>query len=153
MPSEITLTLNDQPVTVTVLPGQSLLDLLRNDRCLMATRMGCGQGQCGACRVLLDDVAVPACDTPAWAVAGKRVTTLEGLGDRARPHRLQTAFIAHQALQCGFCTSGMIMTAEALLRRNPRPTADDVRRALDDNLCRCGVHNRVVQAVLDAAAA
>lgn len=153
MSSEITLTLNGEPLTVPELPGQSLLDLLRNGNGLMATRLGCGQGQCGACRVLLDDVAVPACDTPVWAVAGKRVTTLEGLGDRARPHPLQTAFIAQQALQCGFCTSGMIMTAAALLRRNAHPTADEVRAALDDNLCRCGVHNRVVQAVIDVAAA
>ncbi|MCB2001062.1 MAG: (2Fe-2S)-binding protein [Rhodoferax sp.] len=153
MSSGITFELNGERLTVGELPGQSLLDVLRNDRGLMATRMGCGQGQCGACRVLLDDVAVPACDTPVWSVAGKRVTTLEGLGHRARPHPLQTAFIAQQALQCGFCTSGMIMTAAALLRRNARPTADEVRSALDDNLCRCGVHNRVVQAVLDAAAA
>lgn len=144
--------LNGASVTVQVSPERSLLDFLRNEQCLKATRMGCGLGQCGACKVLLDDSAVAACDTPMGAVAGKNVTTLEGLGNRAAPHPLQTAFIEAQAMQCGFCTSGMIMTAAALLRRNPHPSPGDVRQALDGNLCRCGVHNRVVQAVVRAAA-
>ncbi len=145
--------LNGASVAAQVSPGQSLLDFLRNDRCLKATRMGCGLGQCGACKVLLDERAVPACDTPMGAVAGRQVTTLEGLGSRAAPHLLQTAFIELQAMQCGFCTSGMIMTAAALLKRNPQPTTDDIRRALDENLCRCGIQNRVVQAVARAASA
>lgn len=152
MLQEIRFQLNGTSVTVQASPAHSLLDFLRNERCLKATRMGCGLGQCGACKVLLDQRAVPACDTPMGSVAGRHVTTLEGLGDRAAPHPLQTAFIEAQAMQCGFCTSGMIMTAAALLKRNPQPSADDIRHALDENLCRCGVHNRVVQAVVLAAA-
>jgi nicotinate dehydrogenase subunit A len=151
MSQTISFQLNGKGVTVQVQPEQSLLDFLRNVCCLKATRMGCGQGQCGACKVLLDERAAPACDTPMEAVAGKHVTTLEGLGNRAAPHPLQTAFIELQAMQCGFCTSGMIMTAAALLKRNARPSLDDIRQALNDNLCRCGIHNRVVQAVARAA--
>lgn len=150
MATEIAFTLNGQPTAVEVDPDQSLLDVLRNTLALKATRMGCGLGQCGACTVIIDAHAVNSCDTPMWSVAGKDVITLEGLGTRASPHRLQTAFIEEQALQCGYCTSGMLMAAAALLRRNPQPSEGDIRQALEGNLCRCGVHNRVVRAIQKA---
>jgi nicotinate dehydrogenase subunit A len=125
--------------------------VLRNTLGLKASRLGCGLGQCGACTVILGDHAVTSCDTPMWSVAGKSVTTLEGLGTRAAPHPLQTAFIEEQALQCGYCTSGMLMRAAALLKRDPHPSEDDIKSALEGNLCRCGVQNRVVAAVKRAA--
>lgn len=151
MLTALQFTLDGQALSVQVEPSLSLLDYLRGSAGLMATRLGCGLGQCGACKVLIDDVALPACDTPLWAIAGKTVTTLEGLGTRDAPHRLQTAFIEEQALQCGFCTSGMIMSAAALLKRLPAPSELEIKEALQDNLCRCGVHNRVVRAITKAA--
>ena len=151
MLTALQFTLNGQALSVQVEPSLSLLDYLRGSAGLMATRLGCGLGQCGACKVLIDDVALPACNTPLWAIAGKTVTTLEGLGTRDAPHRLQTAFIEEQALQCGFCTSGMIMSAAALLKRLPAPSELEIKEALQDNLCRCGVHNRVVRAITKAA--
>jgi nicotinate dehydrogenase subunit A len=153
MPSEaFAFTLNGQPVRVQAAPTQSLLDVLRTTCELKATRLGCGLGQCGACTVLLGDEAVRACETSIEAAAGRAVTTVEGLGTRAAPHPLQTAFVEEQALQCGFCTSGMLMRAAALLQRIPHPDEQQIRAALDENLCRCGVHNRVVRAVQKAAA-
>jgi nicotinate dehydrogenase subunit A len=149
--AQIAFTLNGQARSVEVDPDQTLLDVLRNTLELKATRMGCGLGQCGACTVIIDEHAVNSCDTPMWSVAGKDVTTLEGLGSRDAPHPLQTAFIEEQALQCGYCTSGILMTAAALLKRNPRPSESDIRQALEGNLCRCGVHNRVVRAVKRAS--
>jgi nicotinate dehydrogenase subunit A len=101
--------------------------------------------------VLVGDRAVTSCDTPMWSVAGKQVTTVEGLGSPQAPHRLQTAFIEEQAMQCGYCTSGLLMTAAALLKRNAHPSEPEIRQALDQNLCRCGVHNRVVRAVRRAS--
>jgi nicotinate dehydrogenase subunit A len=148
----IQFTLNGRPATVDADPGRPLLDILRNTLGLKATRLGCAQGQCGACTVLVGERALTSCDLPLSAVAGREVTTLEGLGSADAPHPLQTAFIEEQALQCGFCTSGLLMAAAALLRRNPHPSEQQVREALDANLCRCGVHNRVVRAVLRAAA-
>ncbi|MEP6557788.1 MAG: (2Fe-2S)-binding protein [Burkholderiales bacterium] len=139
--------LNGAPVDAAVDPDRTLLDWLRNDRQLRATRFGCGLGQCGACTVAIDDVAAPACNSPLWTVAGKHVTTLEGLGSRAVPHPLQTAFIEEQALQCGFCTSGLLMAAATLLKRNPQPDRQQIQAALQGNLCRCGVHNRVIRAI------
>ena len=139
--------LNGQATAVSVEPDQTLLDVLRNTLGLKATRLGCGTGQCGACSVIIGGHAVPACDTPMWSVAGKEVTTLEGLGSREAPHPLQTAFVEEQAMQCGYCTSGLLMAAAALLMRNPHPSLLEIREALDGNLCRCGVHNRVVRAV------
>ena len=112
---------------------------------------GCGAGECGACNVMIGDRAVSSCDTPLWSVAGKDVTTIEGLGNAERPHPLQRAFIAEQALQCGYCVPGILMSAAALLKRNPSPSSQDVKEALDRNLCRCGSHNRMVRAVLRAA--
>ena len=132
-------------------PATPLLAILRDTLSLTGTRFGCGSGECGACFVLVDDRAVAACDTPLWSVAGKDVTTIEGLGTAETPHRLQTAFIAEQAMQCGYCVSGIIISAAALLAANPDPTESDVRAALDRNLCRCGAHNRMVRAVLRAA--
>ena len=149
---EVTFQLNGHPVSVPSQSGQSLLDLLRNTLQLKATRMGCGQGQCGACRVMLDGHAVAACETPVWAIEGKSVTTVEGLGQRSAPHALQTAFIEEQAMQCGFCTSGILMSAAALLQRQPQPSRQDIVRAIDGHLCRCGAHNRVVRAIEKAAA-
>jgi nicotinate dehydrogenase subunit A len=151
VPSEIAFTLNGRATSVEADPDQTLLDVLRNTLALKATRMGCGLGQCGACTVILDEHAVNSCDTPMWSVAGKDVTTLEGLGSREAPHPLQTAFIEEQALQCGYCTSGILMTAAALLKRNPQPSEADIQQALEGNLCRCGVHNRVVRAVRKAS--
>jgi nicotinate dehydrogenase subunit A len=149
--SEIAFTLNGRATSVEADPDQTLLDVLRNTLGLKATRMGCGLGQCGACTVILDEHAVSSCDTPMWSVAGKEVTTLEGLGSRGAPHPLQTAFIEEQALQCGYCSSGILMTAAALLKRNPHPSEPDIQQALEGNLCRCGVHNRVVRAVMKAS--
>jgi nicotinate dehydrogenase subunit A len=148
----IAFVLNGQAATVDADPDQPLLDVLRNTCGLKATRLGCGLGQCGACTVLVGDQAVRACDTSMTAVAGRSVTTLEGLGTRTEPHPLQAAFVTEQALQCGFCTSGMLMQSAALLRRNRRPSETEIRAALADNLCRCGVHNRVVRAVQKACA-
>ena len=144
--------LNGRSVSVQGESGQSLLDLLRNTLQLKATRMGCGQGQCGACRVMLDGHAVAACETPVWAIEGKSVTTVEGLGQRSAPHALQTAFIEEQAMQCGFCTSGILMSAAALLQRQSQPSRQDIVQAIDGHLCRCGAHNRVVRAIEKAAA-
>jgi len=128
-----------------------LLYALRNDLALKGTRFGCGNGQCGACIVLIDGHPTPACDTPLWSVVGKSITTVEGLATGGRLHPLQNAFLAEQAAQCGYCTSGILISAAALLAKNPRPTESEVRAALDRNLCRCGSHNRMVRAVLRAA--
>src|SRR4030081_2783308 len=133
-------------------PDRSLLDILRGQLGMIGPHFGCGAGECGACNVISDDRAVAACDTPLWSVAAKDITTIEGLGNSERPHPLQRAFIAEQALQCGYCVSGILMSAAALLKRNPAPTPEDVKAALDRNLCRCGSHNRMVRAVLSAAA-
>ena len=118
----------------------SLLDVLRGEMNLTATRFGCGVNQCGACHVLLDGVSVPACDTPVWSVAGKQVTTVEGLGNPAAPHALQQALIDHQAGQCAYCLSGIQISAAALLAHHPDPSDAEVRAALDKHLCRCGSH-------------
>ncbi len=143
--------LNGAETEIDADPDRSLLDILRGQLGMTGPHFGCGAGECGACNVIIGDRAVPACDTPLWSVADKDVTTLEGLGSAERPHPLQRAFIAEQALQCGYCISGILMSAAALLKRNPSPTDRDVREALDRNLCRCGSHNRIVRAVLRAA--
>lgn len=132
-------------------PDVPLLYVLRNDLNLTGTHFGCGLAQCGACTVLVGGRAVRSCVTPARAVAGQDVVTIEGLGTPARPDPLQAAFIAEQAAQCGFCTAGIIMSAKALLASTPRPSAQQVREALAGNLCRCGSHDRVIRAVLRAA--
>jgi len=129
-----------------------LLSVLRQACGLKGPRFGCGAGSCGACNVLIDGRPAHACDTPVWAVEGKRITTVEGLGAPERPHALQQAFIDLQAMQCGYCVSGVMVSAAALLEANPDPSETEVRKALDGNLCRCGAHNRMVAAVLEAAA-
>ena len=149
--SVVAFHVNGREVSVQGENGQSLLDVLRNTLHLKATRMGCGQGACGACRVMVDGHAVAACDTPLWAVQGKHITTVEGLGTREAPHALQTAFIEEQAMQCGFCTSGILMSAAALLQRQANPTRQDIVQVLDGHLCRCGAHNRVIRAIEKAA--
>jgi len=132
-------------------PDQPLLYVLRNQLGLHAAKYGCGLGQCGACMVLVDGRTTFSCLTPVRQVAGRAVTTVEGLGTPERPDRVQAAFIAEQAAQCGYCTSGLIMAATALLRETPHPTRDQVRQGLATNLCRCGAHTRIVDAVLRAA--
>jgi nicotinate dehydrogenase subunit A len=134
-------------------PSTPLLYVLRNDLGLNAAKFGCGLGQCGACTVLVDGAPVRSCVTPIGELAQSEVTTLEGLGTIEQPHPLQAAFIAEQAAQCGYCIGGMIMMAKALLDRNPRPSEAEVRLELIVNLCRCGVHNRIVRAILKAAQA
>jgi nicotinate dehydrogenase subunit A len=144
--------LNGVETTVDADPDSSLLDILRGQLGLVGPHFGCGANECGACNVIVGDRAAASCDTPLWSVADKDITTIEGLGGPQRPHPLQRAFIAEQALQCGYCVSGILMSAAALLMQNPDPTGQDVKAALDRNLCRCGSHNRMVRAVLRAAA-
>ena len=144
--------LNGVETSVDADPDRPLLDVLRGPLRMTGTHFGCGAGECGACNVIVEGHAVASCDTPLWSVADKDITTIEGLGTSEHPHPLQTAFIAEQALQCGYCVSGILISAAALLMRNPKPTDADVRVALDRNLCRCGSHNRMVRAILRAAA-
>ena len=143
--------LNGTDTAVEADPDASLLAVLRGQLGVSSPHFGCGANECGACNVIVGKHAVAACDTPLWSVADKDVTTVEGLGTAERPHPLQRAFIAEQALQCGYCVSGILMSAAALLMRNPKPADADVKAALDRNLCRCGSHNRMVRAVLRAA--
>lgn len=151
MAQTIKLNVNSVEHTVTAEPDTPLLYVLRNDLDLTGTRFGCGLGQCGACNVLIDGRNVQTCDTPLWAAAGKRITTIEGLGSPERPHPLQQAFIDEQAAQCGYCANGIIISAKALLDMNPDPSDADIRAALDRNLCRCGTHNRFIRAIRRAA--
>ena len=130
----------------------TLLHVLRNDLSLNGPKYGCGLGQCGACTVHVDGVAARACVIPAAKVQGRAITTLEGLGDRLRPHVVQSAFISAQAAQCGYCLNGMIMTTAALLAHNPQPSPQAVRDALSGNLCRCGTHVEILAAVEQAVA-
>ena len=147
----VSLKVNGATRSVPAEPDTPLLYVLRNDLELNGAKFGCGLAQCGACTVLVDGKAVRSCVTPIDQLAGAEITTLEGLGTLEKPHALQRAFIAEQAVQCGYCINGMIMSAKALLDRNPRPSENDVRQALASNLCRCGTHNRIVRAVLRAA--
>lgn len=132
-------------------PAEPLLYVLRNGFGLRGAKFGCGLGQCGACTVLVDGRPVRSCVTPARALAGHEIVTIEGLGSPARPDPVQAAFIAEAAAQCGYCTAGMVVAARALLRENPRPNAQQIREALAGNLCRCGTHTRVIRAVMRAA--
>lgn len=153
MDAATTLRVNGRVLTVEAGPDAILLDVLRGELRLMATRFGCGEGLCGACRVLVDDQPLPACDTPLWSVMGRDIVTVEALGTQDAPHPLQTALIAEQAMQCGYCISGVMISAAALLARSPDPDEAEIRAALDPNLCRCGAHNRIVRAVSRAAVA
>jgi nicotinate dehydrogenase subunit A len=148
----IRLVVNGQAREVAADPETPLLYVLRNDLGLTGTKFGCGLGQCGSCTVLVGGQAVRSCMLPVQAVAGQAVTTIEGLGSPGRPHPLQAAFIAEQAVQCGYCTPGIILAAKAALDQTPRPTEAELKRALDGVLCRCGTHDRVIRAVMRAAA-
>jgi nicotinate dehydrogenase subunit A len=147
----ISLKVNGATRSVPAEPDTPLLYVLRNDLELNGAKFGCGMAQCGACTVLIDGKAARSCITDIGSLANAEITTLEGLGTIDKPHALQRAFIEEQAAQCGYCINGMIMSAKALLDRNPKPTERDVREALAANLCRCGTHNRIVRAVLRAA--
>jgi nicotinate dehydrogenase subunit A len=147
----ITLKINGRNRVSPAAPETPLLYILRNDFELNAAKFGCGLAQCGACTVMLDGNPVRSCVTPASAVGKRSVTTLEGLGSASKLHALQQAFIDEQAAQCGYCSSGMIMSAKALLDSNPSPTEDQIRTALAGNLCRCGTHTRIIRAVQRAA--
>ena len=147
-----TVLVNGQRREVRTEPDTALLYVLRHHLGLKGTRFGCGLGLCGACLVLVDGQAVYSCDTPLWSVGDKQVTTVEGLGTTAHPHPLTTALLNEQAAQCGYCISGILIGAAELLAANDDPSDAEVRAALDRNLCRCGSHNRIVRAVLAAAA-
>jgi len=147
----ISFTLNGKKVSATADGTRMLAYVLREDLALTGTKVGCGQGFCGACTVLVDGEAVRSCATPLAAVAGKVVLTIEGLGLQDKLHPVQEAFLDHQAFQCGFCTPGMILSAYALLKKTPKPDRRQVAEALDGNLCRCGVHGRILAAVEAAA--
>jgi len=147
----ITLKVNGRSHAVAAEPETALLYALRNDLKLKGARFGCGMGQCGACTVLVDGKPVQSCDFPLSAAAGKDVTTIEGLARNGKLHPLQQAFIDEQAAQCGYCATGIIMAAKALLDANPRPTEADIRTALKGNLCRCGTHHRILRAIRRAA--
>ena len=143
---------NDAPVELTVPANRTLLSVLRDDLALTGTKEGCGAGECGACTVIMDGMAVNACLILAPELNGKHIETVEGLakGDQLSP--LQEAFIEHMALQCGFCTPGMLMSAESLLRENPHPTREEIATAMSGNLCRCTGYKKIVEAIEDVAA-
>jgi nicotinate dehydrogenase subunit A len=145
------ITVNGKSHTVTAAPETPLLYVLRNDLELNGPKFGCGLGQCGACAAIVGGKLTRTCLTTLGDVGNDKITTLEGLGTLQKPHPLQRSFIDEQAAQCGYCSNGMIMAAKALLDRNPNPSDEEIKSALDDQLCRCGVHNRVVRAVRRAA--
>lgn len=147
----IILQVNGRACVVQADAETPLLYALRNDLGLIGTRYGCGLGQCGACTVLIDGRAVQSCDMPVSAAIGKQITTVEALGTHEQLHPLQRAFIAEQAVQCGYCASGILMAAKALLDVNKNPSDDEICRALEGNLCRCGTHGRILRAVKRAA--
>ncbi len=147
----VTLRVNGANRSVAADPDTPLLYVLRNDLALNGAKFGCGLAQCGACTVLIDGSPVRSCVTQIGSIGQSEVTTIEGLGTIDNPHPLQRAFMEEQAAQCGYCINGMIMTAKQLLDRPARPTEDDVRSALGNNLCRCGTHGRIIRAVMRAA--
>jgi nicotinate dehydrogenase subunit A len=148
----IRFTVNGCQASATADPDTPLLDVLRNHLGLLGTKFGCGLEQCGCCMVLIDGRPEKSCGKALSTVAGRTVVTIEGLGTRARPHPLQQAFLDEQAGQCGYCLSGILISAKALLDANPAPTRPEIARALDDNICRCGSHHRILRAVALAAA-
>lgn len=150
MEETIQFKLNGKPTRLRVDANRTLLWVLRTDFALTGTKYGCGEGLCGACRVMLDKEAIRSCQLRMQDVAGKEVTTIEGLAQNDKLHPLQQAFMEHDALQCGFCTPGMILNAHGLLLKNPRPSAAEIIAGMDDNLCRCGAHQRIVQAIQSA---
>jgi carbon-monoxide dehydrogenase small subunit len=151
MTETIQFKLNGQPVKVTVDPDRMLLWVLRADLGLTGTKYGCGESYCGACTVLVNNLAVRSCSTPVKYVHDREVVTIEGLAKNGKLHPLQKAFMDHDALQCGYCTPGMIMNAYSLLRKHPRPSTAEIIEGMDDNFCRCGAHTRIVDAIQTAA--
>ena len=151
MPRTIRFTLNGRAAEIDVDPRRTLLWVIRSDLGLTGTKYGCGESHCGACTVLLDGRAVPSCILPASSVEGREVTTIEGLADGDELAPIQQAFLDHGALQCGFCTPGMILGAQALLLRNPDPTDDEIVAGMEGHLCRCGTHVRVLDAIRQVA--
>ena len=147
----IQFNLNDKPHSIEVDHERTLLWVLRTDLGLTGAKFGCGEGLCGACTVLVDDEAMPSCQISVEYVAGREVKTIEGLESNGQLHPIQRAFIKYDALQCGFCTSGMILKAYSLLVSNPMPTRDQIISEMDDNLCRCGAHVRIIQAIQTAS--
>jgi aerobic-type carbon monoxide dehydrogenase small subunit (CoxS/CutS family) len=151
MAGKISFTLNGRTVDCDVDGERPLLWVLRTDLGLTGTKYSCGEGYCGACTVLIDDEPVQSCQYPVKNAAGKTIVTIEGLALDGRFHPIQEAFVKHEAMQCGFCTSGMILEAYSLLKKKPQPTTQDVIQGMDDHLCRCGAHNRIVRAIQEAA--
>jgi len=151
MEETIRFKLNGKLTTLTVDGERKLLWVLRTDLGLTGTKYGCGEGHCGACTVLVNSEAVRSCQLPVKEVQGQEIVTIEGLGKANGLHPLQKAFIEKDAMQCGYCTSGMILTAHAFLRSHPRPSTADIVEGMDANLCRCGAHNRIIQAIQAAA--
>ena len=151
MPTTFTLRVNGTAPTVRTRPTTPLLYVLRNDLKLNGAKFGCGQAQCGACSVLIDGIEQRSCVYPVSTASKGSITTIEGLGTAQQASALQRAFIHEQACQCGYCSSGMIMAAQALLMRNRKPSEAEVKQALEGHLCRCGAHNRIVRAVLRAS--
>ena len=150
----LTLNVNGSARTVEVRDtAEPLLFVLRNQLGLTGAKCGCGLDQCGACTVLIDGEAARSCSVAVSAAQRKAITTIEGLGTAAKPHPVQAAFVAEQAAQCGYCTTGMVMVAAALLAKNPKATREDAQKALADNLCRCGTHQRILDAVVRASGA
>ena len=145
------ITINAKNIAQTAPDNTPLLSFLRNDLGLSGPKLGCGEGECGACMVLVDGRPQTSCNLPLWAVKGHAVTTLEGLGTVGQPHALQQAFIEENAGQCGYCLSGILVSASALLQQTPEPTRAQICQALDKNLCRCGAHERIIRAVQRAA--
>jgi len=153
VPKKFQFSVNGSAVSVSLDNEETpLLDVLRNSLGLKGTRFGCGLEQCGCCMVLIDGAPEKCCTKPVWSVAGKEIVTVEGLGDAASPHPLQQAFLDEQAGQCGYCLAGILISAKALLDKNPKPSRAEIAHALDDNICRCGSHNRILRAVEKAAA-
>ncbi len=151
MVEKISFKLNGKPTRLTVDSERMLLWILRTDLGLTGTKYGCGKALCGACTVIVDDKAVRSCVVPVRSIKGKNVLTIEGLANNGKLHPIQEAFIKHDALQCGFCTPGMILNAYSLLLRNPQPTKEEIIENMDYNLCRCGAHLRIIRAIESAA--
>ena len=151
MEETIKFNLNGRGITFAGDTKRMLLWVLRTDLGLTGTKYGCGESFCGACTVLVENEAVRSCQSPVKAVEGKKVVTIEGLSKEGKLHPLQRAFVAHDAMQCGYCTPGMVMNAYAFLKSHPRPSRSDIVQGMEDNLCRCGAHTRIVRAIQEAA--
>ncbi len=151
MNETISFNLNGKPVSLTTDSDRMLLWVLRTDLSLTGTKYGCGRAVCGACTVIVDNRAVRSCVVPLRSVKGKNVLTIEGLAKNGELHPIQEAFVKHDALQCGFCTPGMILNAYSLLLKNPKPTREEIIQGMENNLCRCGAHKRIIEAVQSAA--